>query len=60
MPYEPVILGFKFDVKVKNLTGRDVVRVTCEQCHKDHNLAPHVLYERYHEYMTLEAISKDF
>ena len=60
MPYEPVILGFKFDIKVKQLTGRDVVRVTCEQCHKIHNVAPHVFYERYHDYLPLEAVAKDF
>ena len=60
MPYEPVILGFKFDIKVKQLTGRDVVRVVCEHCHKVHNVAPHVLYERYHAYMPSETVAKDF
>ena len=59
MPYESVTLGFKFAVRVKNLTGRDVLVVTCPACHKSYWVAPHVLYARYHEYQPLEVVAKD-
>jgi len=59
MPYVPITLGFKFAVRVKQLTARDVVMVVCPACHKQYQVAPHVIYERYHEHLPLEEVAKD-
>jgi len=60
MPYEPVTLGLKFEIRVGTLTARDVVVVTCSKCHARYNVAPHHLFERYHEMRKLIDIEKDF
>ena len=59
MPYEPAILGFKFSVRIRKLTGRDGVLVVCPACHKRYHLAPHVIYERFHDHLPLEQVSKE-
>ncbi|MEH6648355.1 hypothetical protein, partial [Sulfitobacter sp.] len=43
MPYAPSILGLKFEIRIADLTARDVVIVTCPACHWSANVAPHVL-----------------
>lgn len=60
MPYESVNQGFVYDVRVENLTGRDVVVFTCSDCHARFNVAPHALYARYHPLRRLIDIKDDF
>ena len=60
MTYEPVLLGLKFEIRVADLTARDVVVVTCGQCHARFNVAPHHFHAKYHEYRKLIDIQKDF
>ena len=60
MPFEPVTLGLKFAVRVHHLTARDVLVVTCPACHKAYWVAPYILYERFHEYLPLEVMAKEF
>jgi hypothetical protein len=60
MPYEPVTLGFKFAIRLKQLTARDVLVVTCPACHKSYFVAPHILLERYHEHRPIESFASDF
>lgn len=58
MPYEPVNLGLKFEVRLEDLTVRDCVVVTCPACQHQYNVAPHVLFARYHELRKLATIAK--
>ena len=60
MPYEPLVLGLKGRVRLSHLTARDVVVVVCPACHRNWRVAPHVLYDRYHEYQPIDVIAKDF
>lgn len=60
MSYEPVTLGLKFSVRIIDLTARDVVVVTCGQCHAQFNVAPHHFLAKYHEHRKLIDIEKDF
>jgi hypothetical protein len=60
MPYEPVILDLKFAIRVHDLTGPDVLVVTCPDCHKIFNVAPHVIYARFHKHMPLIDVAKQF
>ncbi|MDX8348560.1 hypothetical protein SLH49_11230 [Cognatiyoonia sp. IB215446] len=60
MPYEPVTMGLKFQNRVRDLTSRDVLVVTCPVCHAKFNVAPHHLFARYHEYQKLMDIERDF
>ena len=59
MPYEPVILGLRFNIRVADLTARDVLIVVCPSCHWSANVAPHVLFSRYHEMRKLIHIQAD-
>lgn len=58
MPYEPLSLGFKFEVRLANLTARDCVVVTCPACQHRYHVAPHVLLSRFHERRKLAEIAK--
>jgi hypothetical protein len=58
MPYESLILGLKFEVRVGDLTARDCLVVTCEKCHHRYNVAPHVLLSRYNEMRKITEIAK--
>jgi hypothetical protein len=60
MSYAPVTLGLKFQIRVRDLTGRDVVVVTCPACHWSANVAPHVLYDRFHEHVRLVEVEREF
>jgi len=60
MPFEAVTLGFKFSVRLHQLTARDVVVVTCPSCHKVYYVPPYVLLERYHEHCRIEALAPGF
>jgi len=60
MSYEPVTLGLKFEIRIGNLTARDVLIVTCPSCHARFNVAPHHLFARYHEMRKITDIEKDF
>ncbi len=51
--------GLKFQIRVEDLTGRDVVVVTCPVCHWSCNVASHVFYARYHELRKLIDVAKD-
>ncbi len=59
VPYEHLTLGLKFNFRVGQLTGRDVLVVTCEECHWTSNVAPHVLYARYHDYTKVMQVQRD-
>ena len=59
MPYQPVTLGLKFNIRIVDLTARDVVVVICPACHWTTNVAPHVLYSRYHELRRLIDVEAD-
>jgi len=59
MPYQPVILGLKFNIRIVDLTARDVMIVTCPACHWTASVAPHVLHARYHEMRKLIDIEAD-
>ena len=59
MPYEPVILGLKFKIRVVDLTARNVLIVVCPACHWSANVAPHVLLARYHEFRRLIDLEPD-
>ena len=60
MPYQPVTLGLKFAIKVHDLTGQDVLVVTCPACHMVFMVAPHVLYARFHKYVAINDVAKEF
>jgi len=59
MPYEPMILGLKFEIRIADLTARDVLIVTCPACRWTANVAPHVLHSRYHEMRKLIHVQAD-
>lgn len=59
MPYAPLVLGLKFEIRVADLTARDVVIVTCPACHWSAQVAPHVLHSRYHEMRKLVDVQRD-
>lgn len=59
MPYQPVILGLKFNIRIVDLTSRDVMIVTCPACHWTASVAPHVLHARYHEMRKLIHVEAD-
>lgn len=59
MPYETVFHGLKFEIRVSDLTVRDVVVVICPLCHWTANVAPHVLHSRYHEIRKLVDVQRD-
>ncbi len=59
MPYEPTILGLKFEIRIADLTARDVLVVTCSACHWTANVPPHVLHSRYHEMRKLIHVQAD-
>ena len=58
MPYEPVATGLKFQIRVRDLTARDVVVVTCPACHWKCNVAPHVFYERFNEMQRMIRVAE--
>ncbi len=60
MPCKPLVLGLKGRVRLSHLTPRDVVVVVCPICHRRWLVAPHVLYNRCHEYQLIDVIAKDF
>ena len=60
MPYVPLTTGLKFQIRIRDLTGRDVVIVTCPACHWSAQLAPHVLFARFHEHIRLVEVERDF
>ena len=59
MPYESIVLGLKFQIRVRDLTARDVLVTTCKQCHRKWNVAPHHLYAKYHQMMPILDVEKD-
>ncbi|WP_340242022.1 hypothetical protein [Sulfitobacter pontiacus] len=59
MPYEPMILGLKFEIRIADLTARDVLVVTCPASHWTANVAPHILHSRYHEMRKLIHVQAD-
>ena len=59
MPYQPIILGLKFNIRLADLTARDVMIVTCPACHWSANVAPHDLHARYHEMRKLIDFEAD-
>lgn len=60
MPYVPVTIGLKFNIRIRDLTARDVLVVTCQKCEKGYRVAPHVLHDRYHELYSIMSVEKDF
>jgi len=59
MPYEPVTIGLKFQIRVDDLTARDALIVVCPDCHARFTVAPHVLHERYHPMKRLCDLEHD-
>ena len=59
MPDEPMIIGVKIEIRIGDLTARDVLVVTCPACHWTANVAPHVLFGRYHEMRKLVDLQRD-
>ncbi|MEQ3728100.1 MAG: hypothetical protein ABNH38_11885 [Tateyamaria sp.] len=59
MPYGPLTLGLKFEIRLADLIARDVVIVTCPACHWSTNVAPHVLHSRNHEMRKLMHVQAD-
>jgi len=59
MPYEPVTIGLKFQIRVEDLTARDAMIVVCPHCHAKFTVAPHVLHERYHPLKRLVEVEND-
>lgn len=47
MPYTPVTLGLRFNIRLSDLTAADVLRVTSPRCGKRHDVAPHALLARF-------------
>lgn len=47
MQLEPVILGFKFNIRVSHLAPEHVVEMVCARCEHRHMVAPWQLHARF-------------
>ena len=47
MRLEPVILGFKFNVRIEHLAPDHVVQVVCEKCERRYMIATWQFYTRF-------------
>lgn len=53
MPYQPVILGPRYIVRLEDLTGADVYVVECLGCRRTWRVPPHRLHLRWPGYQRL-------
>ena len=58
MPYRPVTLGLKFNIRLSDLTAADVVRMTCPRCTHRYSVAPHILLERFPSHLKIQDLEK--
>lgn len=59
MPYESVVLGLKFTVRLSDLTAADALRVECPTCSKVWHVGAHQLYLRFPPYMRFVQMESD-
>lgn len=59
MQEEHPTIDLKFQFEVAQLTARDVLVLTCEECHWATKVYPHVLFARNQDYTKVIDIPKD-
>lgn len=59
MPYEPVILGPRYAIRLEDLEAADAIDAECMGCGKRWRIAPHRLHDRYQAYVRLQQIATE-
>jgi C4-type Zn-finger protein len=59
MPYESMVLGTKWNVRLQDMTGADALRVTCPKCAKVWHVATHLLYLRFEPYTRIISMESE-
>jgi DNA-directed RNA polymerase subunit RPC12/RpoP len=60
MPLTPKTTGFRFDIRLDNLSPADVVELSCPQCNHRYLIAPYQLFSRFQPSTHLNAIGERF
>ncbi len=59
MPYERVILGPRYSVRLEDVNATDAVDAECMGCGRNWRIAPHRLHDRYQGYVRLQQIGRE-
>ncbi len=59
MPYERVILGPRYSVRLEDIQASDAVDAECLGCDWKWRIAPHRLHDRYQGYVRLQQIGRE-
>ena len=59
MPYERVILGPRYSVRLEEVQATDAIDAECMGCLRKRRVAPHRLLGRYQGYVRLQQIGKE-
>ena len=60
MPLIPKVAGFKYAIRIMDLSAADCVEFTCVACSHSHRVAPYQLRLRFMEAMRIEETAKQF
>ncbi len=58
MPYERVILGPRYALRLENLQATDAVEVECPACRRRALVAPHKLHDRFAPFERMTQICR--
>ena len=59
MPYERVILGPRYSIRLEDVRATDAIDAECLGCGRTWRIAPHRLHDQYQSYMRLQHIGKE-
>jgi hypothetical protein len=60
MPYNRMILGPRYSVRLADVQASDAIDAECIACGQTWRIAPHRLHDRYEAYFRLKHIGEDF
>ena len=56
MPYERIVLGPRYAIRLELLQATDALAARCMACNRSWRIAPHRLYDRHEPYIRLVDI----
>ena len=59
MPYERVILGPRYAVRLEEVQATDAIDAECMGCGRKWRIAPHRLHDRYQGFLRLQQIGRE-
>ena len=59
MPYQRIILGPRYSVRLEDVQATDAIEAECLNCGRKRLIAPHRLHARFQSYMLLQQIGKE-